>query len=58
MLNRVHEGLVDALGEKALHGYDTVPCCSNDSAQHAAETKAGILLLRPVTSNEGASSKS
>lgn len=35
----------------------TVPGCTNDSAQHAAHIKPGILPLRPVTSNEVASKK-
>lgn len=55
--NTVWEGFVDPLGEKAIYIYDTVPGCSNDSAQHAAEIKPGIFVPRPVTSNEDASSK-
>lgn len=54
----VWEGSADPLGEKAVYIFDTEPGCSSDSAQHAAEIKPGILLPRPVTSNEDASNKS
>lgn len=55
-LHTVREGSVNPPGEKVIYTYDTVPGCSNDSAQPAAQIKPRIFLLRP--SNEDASSNS